>query len=443
MPTAPVVGAGPDDTPPWLATSFVAGPSLADLVARMGPLPEAAVWRLAGGLIEALQAIHAQGLVHRDLKPGNILLAADGPRVIDFGISRALDGTSMTATRMTMGTPAYMSPEQAQGHAVGSPSDVFSLGSVLAFAATGRAPFGGGQAFAIAYRVVSADPDLSTVTQGPYGPHGLGLRGLVAACLAKDPASRPTLGQLITDVSTASGAFPAVQAGRFWPEQVAAVIESRVAATSVLPVPQAPPPMPQAPTPVAPRRRAGGRWPAVAISAGAAAAAIGVALALTLSSQHGSGPSAGSSSTGASVSGPARAPGGGSASGPASASASASSPLIAVTVCSDPTGGCTYAGASQIMEIQPQQIYLSADGSRYVDRLTWAAWGQPQATATGTLRINDCTPSCAQGTFSPYPATVTLTGLKPYGTGLEAYSAIVVRSAAANMTFTYTKDLVP
>jgi hypothetical protein len=95
------------------------------------------------------------------------------------------------------------------------------------------------------------------------------------------------------------------------------------------------------------------------------------------------------------------------------------------------------------MEIQPRQLYLSADGSRYVDHLAWAGWGQPQATATGTLKVNDCTPSCAQGTFSPYPATVTLTGLKPYGTGLEAYSAIVVRSAAASMTFTYTKDLVP
>ena len=258
--TAPVVGAGPDDTPPWLATAFVAGPSLADLVARMGPLPEAAVWRLAGGLIEALQAIHAQGLVHRDLKPGNILLAADGPRVIDFGISRALHGTAMTATRMTLGTPAYMSPEQAQGQEVGPPSDVFSLGSVLAFAATGNAPFDGGQAFAIAYRVVSADPDLSRVTEGPYGPHGLGLRGLVAACLAKDPASRPTLSQLITDVSTASEAFPPVPAGRFWPEQVAAVIESRAAVTTMLQVPGQPvtpsggmggrPPVTPAPGPV-------------------------------------------------------------------------------------------------------------------------------------------------------------------------------------------------
>jgi serine/threonine protein kinase len=466
--TAPVVGAGPADTPPWLATVFVAGPSLADLVARMGPLPEAAVWRLAGGLIEALQAIHAQGLVHRDLKPGNVLLAADGPRVIDFGISRALHGASMTATRMTMGTPAYMSPEQAQGQAVGPPSDVFSLGSVLAFAATGSAPFGGGQAFAIAYRVVSSDPDLRRVTEGPYGPHGLGLRGLVAACLAKDPASRPALSQLIADVSTASGAFPSVQAGRFWPEQVAAVIESRVAATTAVPMPPAPsasppggapgpvtlgpgrPPVTPAQGPVPrrnplhqsypvpgpdgmpPRRRAGRRWAAVTAGAVGAAAVIGVALALTLSAQSGGGPSVTSSTS-------TSAPGG----SPGASSASASSSLIAVTVCSDPTGGCTYVGASQIMEIQPRQIYLSADGSRYVDGLTWTAWGRPQATAAGTLKVNDCTPSCVQGTFSPYPATVTLAGLKPYGTGLEAYSTMVVRSPSARMTFSYTKDLVP
>ena len=97
--TAAVVGAGPDDSPPWLATTFVPGPPLADLVAQAGPLPEDAVWRLAGGLAEALQAIHAQGLVHRDLKPGNILIAADGPRVIDFGISRTTSGTVVTATQ--------------------------------------------------------------------------------------------------------------------------------------------------------------------------------------------------------------------------------------------------------------------------------------------------------------------------------------------------------
>jgi len=135
-----VVAAGPDDDPPWLATAFVVGPSLAELIEQTGPLPEAAVWRLAGGLIEALQAVHARGLVHRDLKPTNVLLAADGPRVIDFGIARALEGTAVTGSRVVMGTPGFMSPEQVQGLPVGFPSDVFALGAVIAFAATGTAP---------------------------------------------------------------------------------------------------------------------------------------------------------------------------------------------------------------------------------------------------------------------------------------------------------------
>jgi hypothetical protein len=193
-----------------------------------------------------------------------------------------------------------------------------------------------------------------------------------------------------------------------------------------------------------PRRRTGPRWVAVTVGAGGAAAVIGVVVALTLSSQSGGGPAGVRSSASASASAPGGASGANGASGTSGAgTASASSSLIAVTVCSDPAGGCTYAGASQIMEVQPKQIYLSADGSRYVDGLTWTGWGQPQASATGSLKVNDCTPSCAQGTFSPYPATVTLTALKPYGTGLEAYSAIVVRSPSASMTFSYAKDLVP
>jgi serine/threonine protein kinase len=236
--TAAVVGAGPDDSPPWLATTFVAGPSLADLVSRSGPLPEHAVWRLAGGLAEALQAIHSHGLIHRDLKPGNILIAADGPRVIDFGISRTTEGTVVTATHTTIGTPAYMSPEQAQGHTVGPASDVFSLGSVLAFAAGGAAPFGGGgtEMFAIAYRVVNGEPDLSRVPPA--------LRPVIDACLAKEPAARPSVGQLIADVAQAAAAHPGVTPGRFWPDQVAAVLESS-AFTPVLPPPAPLTPAPQ------------------------------------------------------------------------------------------------------------------------------------------------------------------------------------------------------
>jgi serine/threonine protein kinase len=236
--TAAVVGAGPEDSPPWLATTFVAGPSLADLVTRSGPLPEHAVWRLAGGLAEALQAIHVHGLVHRDLKPGNILIAADGPRVIDFGISRTTEGTVVTATHTTIGTPAYMSPEQAQGNLVGPSSDVFSLGSVLTFAATGAAPFGssGTEMFAIAYRVVNGEPDLSRVPAS--------LRPMIDACLAKDAAARPAVSQLMRDVAAGAGAYPEVTPGRFWPDQVAAVLESS-AFTPVLPPPAPLTPPPQ------------------------------------------------------------------------------------------------------------------------------------------------------------------------------------------------------
>ncbi len=306
--TAPVLGAGPTDNPPWLATAFVAGPSLADLVARTGPLPPAAVWRLAGGLVEALQAIHAQGLIHRDLKPGNILLAPDGPRVIDFGISRALQGAHVTATKMTMGTPAFMSPEQVEGREAGPASDVFSLGSVLAYATTGTAPFEGGQPFAIFYKVISGEPDLSRLPEGPYGPTGPGLRALVAACLAKDPARRPTLDQLISAIGTAGNAFPPVAPGSFWPAPVAALIESRTSAApgaGTLPPGMGTPPgmatppgmgtppgvpvgQPITPVPgpmpltTPPTRRSGGTWIVLTASGVAVAAAIGGILALAL-----------------------------------------------------------------------------------------------------------------------------------------------------------------
>jgi serine/threonine protein kinase len=304
--TAAVVGAGPDDSPPWLATTFVPGPPLADLVTRAGPLPEDAVWRLAGGLAEALQAIHAQGLVHRDLKPGNILIAADGPRVIDFGISRTTSGTVVTATQTTIGTPAYMSPEQAQGHTVGPASDIFSLGSVLAFAAAGVPPFGGGEMFAVGFRVVHGEPDLTRVPES--------LRPLIDACLAKSPDARPALGQLMQTVAVSSAAYPDVTPGKFWPDQVSATLESSTFAP-VLPTPTlAPPPspateavlpgqfilpgqsalprqsapplprqsVPSAPGPVA-RRRRGPRWLLPVVLGIAVVIAAGIAIALAIS----------------------------------------------------------------------------------------------------------------------------------------------------------------
>jgi serine/threonine protein kinase len=232
MYTAPVVASGVDADPPWLATAYVPGPSLSDVVNRYGPLPEPATWRLGAGLAEALGAVHACGLVHRDLKPANVLLAPDGPHVIDFGISRACDGTSVTATGSVVGTPGYMSPEQAEGAQVGPASDVFSLGCVLAYAATGNAPFGTGSAASVLYRVVTAQPDLT-----PVAPR---LRDVITACIAKDPAQRPglaALGAMITQAGPAVAATPT----SFWPDPVAEVIRGAGAyPTRVSPSPSQP-----------------------------------------------------------------------------------------------------------------------------------------------------------------------------------------------------------
>ena len=140
MYTAMVVDADVDGPVAWLATAYVPGPSLAEAVDSHGPLPEVSLLALAAGLAESLNAIHAAGVVHRDLKPSNVLLAEDGPRVIDFGISRAAESTALTQTGLVVGSPGFMSPEQAIGGAIGPPSDIFNLGAVLAFAATGEGP---------------------------------------------------------------------------------------------------------------------------------------------------------------------------------------------------------------------------------------------------------------------------------------------------------------
>ena len=194
--TAPVVDADPDGPQPWLVTAYVAGPSLSDAVEARGPMPVGSVLTLAAGLAEGLGAVHAAGVVHRDLKPSNVLLASDGPRIIDFGISRAMDSAWLTNVgTAVVGSPGFMSPEQAEGRDVGPATDVFSLGGVLAYAATGQAPFGAGSASALLYRVV-------------YGSAATGhvparLRPLVERCLAKDPADRPSTEELLAELGYA------------------------------------------------------------------------------------------------------------------------------------------------------------------------------------------------------------------------------------------------
>ncbi|MEU1181084.1 serine/threonine-protein kinase [Streptomyces sp. NPDC005820] len=187
--TVPVLAADPDATVPWLASSYVAGPPLQEAVDGHGPLPVPALWRLLSGLAEALRTVHASGLVHRDLKPQNVLLSPDGPLLIDFGIARAVDETALTRTGFMIGSAGYMSPEHALGREVNGASDVFSLGVVLAFAATGRNPFGVGSDLDLRYRAVHEEPDLSEVPDG--------LLAVVRDCLAKEPGDRPSPGELL------------------------------------------------------------------------------------------------------------------------------------------------------------------------------------------------------------------------------------------------------
>jgi serine/threonine protein kinase len=193
--TAPVIDADPDAVMPWLVTSYVRGPSLADAVEEHGPLPLSSVLTLAAGLAEGLAAVHEAGVIHRDLKPSNVLLAADGPRLIDFGISQAADFSQVTLAGMVIGTPGFMSPEQAVGDPVGPASDIFGLGAVLAFAATGEGPYGTGSPSVRQQRVLFSAPRLDNLPAA--------LRPIVARCMAADPAARPTANQFLAELVAA------------------------------------------------------------------------------------------------------------------------------------------------------------------------------------------------------------------------------------------------
>jgi eukaryotic-like serine/threonine-protein kinase len=259
--TAAVVDADAEAELPWMATVYVAGPSLTDAVEENGPLPVRSVLALAAGLAEALQAIHRAGLVHRDLKPSNVLLATDGPRVIDFGISLALERSMMTATGMVMGSPGFMSPEQARGQRViGAPTDMFSLGAVLAFAATGNGPFGAGPSTALLYRVVNEPPDLAAVPAR--------LKPLIEHCLAKDPADRPTSAEVLASVGDVD-----VLTGEWLPQPIA---ETMVRYMPTLHTPL-PPALREAGQPAEAEPMSAGSAPAVPAESASAAASLPLA----------------------------------------------------------------------------------------------------------------------------------------------------------------------
>jgi eukaryotic-like serine/threonine-protein kinase len=293
--TAPVIDADADAPLPWLATAYVPGPSLDDAVAERGPLPTWTVLKLAAGLAEGLSAIHAAGVVHRDLKPSNVLLAKDGPRLIDFGISRASGASALSHPGLLVGSPGFVSPEQAEGQEAGPPGDVFSLGAVLAFAATGKGPFGAGSTLALVYRVIHCPPDLDMVPAE--------VQPLVRRCLAQDPGLRPTARELlaVTNATRSLADGPPEPAIRTFARSAARAGPRD--ATTPMPVPG---PLPErdprpAPGGLAPRqdtrhrdrhpwRRSWRPLVAAAIIAGLAGAAA--AAGVTLASTHHTSPAA-------------------------------------------------------------------------------------------------------------------------------------------------------
>ncbi|MEU6139854.1 serine/threonine-protein kinase [Streptomyces sp. NPDC047081] len=198
--TASVVDADPEAERPWMATLFIPGPTLSDHVKRNGPMPPEQLRRLMAGLAEAMRDIHRVGVVHRDLKPSNVLLAEDGPKVIDFGISRPKDSELRTETGKLIGTPPFMAPEQfRRPREVGPAADVFALGSVLVHAATGRGPFDSDSPYVVAYQVVHDEPDLTGVPED--------LAPLVLRCLAKEPEERPTPDELMRELRSRAASY--------------------------------------------------------------------------------------------------------------------------------------------------------------------------------------------------------------------------------------------
>ncbi|MFI6546528.1 serine/threonine-protein kinase [Streptomyces prunicolor] len=242
--TAAVVDADPRAAVPWLATAYVPAPSLEEIVNECGPMPAQAVRWLAAGVAEALQSIHGAGLVHRDLKPSNVLVVEDGPRVIDFGIASGVSNTRLTMTNVAVGTPAYMSPEQAKdSRSVTGASDVFSLGSMLVFAATGHPPFHGANPVETVFMLLREGPDLQGLPDE--------LRPLIESCMQMEATGRPNPADLQAQLAPhlfGSGSDDSGTASAWLPERAVTLIETRRGGRP-----------PVKPTPTAGRSGGGGR----------------------------------------------------------------------------------------------------------------------------------------------------------------------------------------
>ncbi|AKH80850.1 serine/threonine protein kinase [Streptomyces sp. CNQ-509] len=286
--TASLLGSGFDnDEHLWMATAYVPGLSLEDTVRRFGSLSAPVVWRLASEVGQALTSIAAVGIVHRDLKPSNVLLGQDGARVIDFGVSHTADASALTVTGQHLGTPAFMSPEQADGGRVGTASDVFSLGSVLALAATRRAPFGGESAGEVIHRVIYSEPSAEVLEEVASADPALA--DLISRCLDKDATRRPTPQQIVNAVHAQASAAQ-------WPATVNDLIEARTAwvgRTASVPQADQLTVLRRAAPAHTPRPRKHGRRRALVLSAVVAGiAAVTTVVAMAATNSHPSGTAA-------------------------------------------------------------------------------------------------------------------------------------------------------
>ncbi|MEV7445407.1 serine/threonine-protein kinase [Streptomyces sp. NPDC091204] len=378
--TAQVVDSGVDDRTPWLATAYVPGPTLHEVVRRHGPLPVRTVLLLVAGIAEALQAIHRAGVVHRDLKPANVLLAGDGPRVIDFGIARAADAAALTGTGLRIGTAAFMAPEQALGHPVTPATDVFALGTLAAYGAGGAAPFGNGPESGALYRVVHELPDLTHVPPD--------LHELISWCLAKHPGGRPTTVELMASVHAHPEVGPRPEFTDGWlprpvREEVAGpgdTARTGVAhlRTADIPVPvrvpmrvaapdPAPVPVPVgAPAPGARRRAARrGRLPAVALAVVATLLACGGAgYYLDGPVDRGGEPDAGPAAGSTAPAGGGSTP---SAGAPTPPSGPAYLPGYAKAQLTAPDSGYEFdLGAGKVVPAETAAWYLARDGQAFL-----------------------------------------------------------------------------
>ena len=328
------------------------------------------LYGLATGLAEALVAIHAAGVIHRDLKPGNVLLTQAGPKVIDFGIAQAMDATAVTRTGTTVGSPGFMAPEQITGRP-GQPADVFSWGLTVAYAASGQPPFGTGPTDAIMYRIIHDSPDIAAVPAE--------LRPLVEAALAKNPDQRPTAGDLLgwltrsTDGTAAAADAPTQTVlSRTWllPAAPAAGHTHRAARTS--------------------RRRL------LLLLAGAASLAVAAGAGAAFAARSPGHPNASPAAT--------RTPGTQATQAPTPAS----SALTAPSATGTDTAALPTVTFGSYSGRKPAMIDVSGDSGDVVVDIDWTSWTATSATGEGTSGWNNCTPDCAQGSVTQIPTEVTL-----------------------------------